>query len=696
MSKRIFSSILCAVLALIIAFSLPGCGAADPKVPVPDAPSAKLPDEAVFRVNCLDGEGYVRNIADAGVDGLAVLKAKDPEITVNSPDGGDAYAADTAGADVEPDEDAYLGEQTLYLIDPASDSVVSQIEFPRDLMFIGVRENGEIIAHDVIEDKLILLSRDGGTLREYELKSTEPIYVRESDAMYDRGQYAVTGIDLDTGETTEVYAAPWGCYIAAFDPYNGAIALSTPAGDANDEGVIRLVSLADGSCAVTGMSGVDGAAFAGGRLIAQHQESLYSDDDGEYLGNRQTVFRAAEDGAAESGYLIPGDTLLEFSALSDAVIGTSYTGDVSESGPTQMEHCFYDVGRGLMTGPVTELKDAYIVPQFIGSVGRYAVAANHFDETSPSKCELYIIDTERLAFTEPLEAVDSPAPGEPGEVHTLGDAYAAQRERADAIGEKYGVTILMGDEVYNAAPDGNYRRASFEELTNEWGTTTLDDRIDEVEHALDTIDRALSAYPDGFFEKFVSPFGEGGLRFLIVRDLYNDNGAFTPSGVSYNLGAWYTVEICLGNLYASTSIVHHELWHAIEERIIDEDHEAFSYDAWADFNPEGFIYNSDFDNYADQTDYYEYIMHAAPRSADDVYFVDLYSIVTEKEDRATLIEYVMDENFDPAYNGGCETPYDAVSRYPRLVAKLGYMARLTEEIFGSTAYWLPDSVAAGK
>lgn len=76
--------------------------------------------------------------------------------------------------------------------------------------------------------------------------------------------------------------------------------------------------------------------------------------------------------------------------------------------------------------------------------------------------------------------------------------------------------------------------------------------------------------------------------------------------------------------------------HATENHILSRDYSAFSPDAWAALNPEGFAYCED----PTQSDsMLEWTLYSS--SPDNVYFVDGYSCVNEREDRARIMEYFM-------------------------------------------------------
>ena len=133
--------------------------------------------------------------------------------------------------------------------------------------------------------------------------------------------------------------------------------------------------------------------------------------------------------------------------------------------------------------------------------------------------------------------------------------------------------------------------------------------------------------------------------------------------------------------------VHHELWHAVEQRITNEFDEAFSDLSWSEFNPANFLYCFDFDNYYENESMLEYVIpwDNDRTKSDTVYFDQIYSTVTPYEDRATLVEDLLNEYYDPDVYGFAD-PMERICAFPHLKEKLEYMAVQTERAFGSV-YW---------
>ncbi|MDD6881979.1 MAG: hypothetical protein PUE18_10465 [Firmicutes bacterium] len=78
------------------------------------------------------------------------------------------------------------------------------------------------------------------------------------------------------------------------------------------------------------------------------------------------------------------------------------------------------------------------------------------------------------------------------------------------------------------------------------------------------------------------------------------------------------------------------MWHATENYILSKDYTAFTIDKWSELNPKGFAYYQD----ATQTDpNQKWTLYNS--AIEDIYFVDSYACVDQKEDRARIMEFIM-------------------------------------------------------
>ena len=263
----------------------------------------------------------------------------------------------------------------------------------------------------------------------------------------------------------------------------------------------------------------------------------------------------------------------------------------------------------------------------------------------------------------------------PEEPHTAGESLAECRAEADRIEAEFGVRILLGDEVLDHPNASGYRYVSIEDPENGY---TPEYDVPFVEETLTTLQDTLALYPEGFFKVFKNRHGDGGVRFLLVRDLANDEGEFIAAGEQCTCGIWYNVSLDID--YMGDYTLHHELWHAVDSLLDSVDNGIDLYD-WEALNPPGFSYGLNFETYWDDGDAYsDYLLYG-----EDPWFVSSYSLVTGNEDRATIIETVFSpyEYIDSL--GDC-TGYEAIKACPHLKAKLDLMAEKVNALFGYV-YW---------
>lgn len=233
--------------------------------------------------------------------------------------------------------------------------------------------------------------------------------------------------------------------------------------------------------------------------------------------------------------------------------------------------------------------------------------------------------------------------------------YADARGTADFMQEHYGITILIGPECSDMTID------SFTIGDKPKGRTPLFNGAGLFNYSeeIKIIDDAFSFYPPGFFSHFTWADAPRGLRILLVNQI--------ETAWNQHLAGVTTVEdrycnIFLGVGAFNESNIHHELWHAMEEKILAEQPDAF--DSWHQLNPEGFAYGEE---YAEQ-DLWE---DAAPK---DDWFARGYSTVNEQEDRATVIEEVFRHN-----EGWWQ-------EHPFLQRKLYFMLEAAKPVFGDVYF----------
>ena len=230
-------------------------------------------------------------------------------------------------------------------------------------------------------------------------------------------------------------------------------------------------------------------------------------------------------------------------------------------------------------------------------------------------------------------------------------SYEAARRSADLMEKQYNITILIGPEC-QAATTGSFTlgdqpegRTPFLKLL---GTKNYP-------YELQLIDEAISIYPSGFFDHFFCDEAPYGLRVLIADQIVYEGKSM--AGVTTAEDGYYNIFLAVGMIRESN--VHHELWHAIERRILFDNPDAF--DLWDEFNPEDFEYSDDY-----------FAMDKWDLASEmNEYFTIGYSTISPEEDRATIIEALIQH--DQAW----------MNNRPGIKRKLDYMLEIVQTVFGN-------------
>ena len=263
-------------------------------------------------------------------------------------------------------------------------------------------------------------------------------------------------------------------------------------------------------------------------------------------------------------------------------------------------------------------------------------------------------ETRRLLFWDISKGTDgedltfTPVP-EPDEVQQQLEA------QAEILEQKYGVTILVGDEC-----DTIFDAFSATQ-TADW---------EQVTAALNTLDRALSVYPEGFLRQLRYD-NIRGIQLQLVCDLWADgNGRYGDGYVAFAQPLWDHYLIVLDIDDVTVETYYHEFSHVIDSYLywdsqMRED-ALYSEERWEAFNPgwfSGYSYDYSVEHYVE----------------DYSYFVDSYSTISPTEDRARVMEYAMAEY-------GSWTFEDSRG----LLNKLEYYAKCIRDAFDTTGW--PETV----
>ena len=204
------------------------------------------------------------------------------------------------------------------------------------------------------------------------------------------------------------------------------------------------------------------------------------------------------------------------------------------------------------------------------------------------------------------------------------DGLAQCSALADAIFQKYGIQIHIWNEAVTEAP---------------WGyTVTTEHRTPIIMRGLQQLDEIFSCYPESMFKDAAKTTSDGTIHVSLVRDIQgrpDSGGLDNGNGLQFwdDSGKAHIV-LALEESIAST--MYHELFHVLETRVLNR---CTVYDDWEKMNPEGFVYD------------YDYILNLTRTGVEYLEpetraFIDTYSMSFPKEDRARIIEYAMQPNFE--------------------------------------------------
>ena len=230
---------------------------------------------------------------------------------------------------------------------------------------------------------------------------------------------------------------------------------------------------------------------------------------------------------------------------------------------------------------------------------------------------------------------------------------AALEARAAELEQKYGVTILVGDQC----------DTQFDEFS-----ATLVSDWDRVITALDTLDQALSVYPNGFFRQLRFGYVQG-IQIHLISDLQAHGSGRTGGGYNAFTQEQYDHYLMVMDIDESmVQTYYHEFSHIID-----------TYLQWCADNKEGVLYDNEYWcslNPSWFTGYtYDYSQRLTLR--DMTSFIDSYATISPTEDRARVMEYAMIDN--------CEWTY---RNSPVLQKKLDYYSRCIRDAFDTTG-WKP-------
>lgn len=226
-------------------------------------------------------------------------------------------------------------------------------------------------------------------------------------------------------------------------------------------------------------------------------------------------------------------------------------------------------------------------------------------------------------------------------------------QKAAELSQRYGLEIRIGEQC-----DLEYTHYTGELLADAFF----------VREGLETLERALSAYPEGFLQQL--PYGAmQQIRIELVGDIQANAEAdgHPPSVGGFAQARFDHYLIVLAGCSFTKGTVYHELSHVIDKRLewdagLRSD-ALFSEETWLSLQPEGFRYAMSYIDMPSSILAFE----------NSGYFVREYSMTFPTEDRATLMALVMNDN-------------TVLSGQSAMAEKMRYYAACIRDCFDTTGW----------
>lgn len=229
------------------------------------------------------------------------------------------------------------------------------------------------------------------------------------------------------------------------------------------------------------------------------------------------------------------------------------------------------------------------------------------------------------------------------QVSTAPPTVESARRAAQQLSDKYKIRILCGDDVPLSYAD--------------YTVGILEDP-DKIDAALHELDSTLSIYPPEFFATVKEGYCDS-ITICLAKDLYAASDAFIESANAFTTVEDGTIWLVLNaesNLRRGTLI--HELTHVTDYRLLGMNQMEES--EWNLLNPPSFSY---YNAYLDEsgTDLRisgsrEYTAPAEEK-ADRIWFIDPYSKTFAMEDRARLMETLLQDPQDSSAKKSFSSPH---------------------------------------
>ena len=478
------------------------------------------------------------------------------------------------------------GVMGLCLVDLTTGQVAAREEFPVGGSFTPQVLKDSVYLCDNMGGKVTQLGENLQVLHQWQYPSDEGSwFVDENHTLYTfTGEQILMAADLSTGESaallpqaSQVFPAGAVGPSAALEYYD----------DTTGAVCYGLLDLHTGKLETAPFDGrFSGLSRAGDYWLCTLHNGGY------YFGMNDRPFRIrAEDGQL---LLLQDGRLLEM----------PYDGQYLR---------LYDTGGNLLSQCcLSETGSCYAETQlhWLEQAGGYFFRM--WDDSGSTRLMFWDVSKGAEGEDLYLEAVPEPS-----------QAQQVLREKADAMEQRYGLTILLGAECATEF--------------NSFTALQVDD-YETVSTALDTLDAALSQYPEGFFRQL--RYGNvQGIEIQLVGELTATDDQRLNGSYSAFVEEQWDKNLMVADVYTCyESSYYHEVSHIIDNFLFWDSCQrsgaVFSEEGWMALNPVGFDYAYD---YAAE---FESFLTAEQEN----FFIDTYSTVSPTEDRARVMEYAMMEH----------------------------------------------------
>ncbi|MBP5655439.1 MAG: hypothetical protein J6X33_07980 [Clostridiales bacterium] len=558
------------------------------------------------------------------------------------------------------------GYITIRIIDSAEDKQIAKYNTKSsNTVLIGATSDGRLIVNDYIEGTVTLYSEDLNEQNEIGNTGGNCIYDQENDRLVFIKGCALCTMSLD-GTVETLVKKMYTSTLRNYNSLNGLCVIedSDDLTDLGDQ--ISLLSITDNS------------------TVQVKEDDSYVDTG--FCGDDMFMFypyneegaidvRDGEDGKSLRSYKVPHDSIVFSSDHTDMGIIAS---------PANQTYSYFarhillsDLKTGKYCDTGIKLNDLFAMKCVFDDNSEHYFILDTVKQKA-TKTRLIEICPEAFDLDQQFEDTVIPAGETPKPGQEAGDQFYGQKMRCKNLSGKYGVNILMGNDIKDREISYSYNLISLEDSGKD-----IEEQQRLTAYAIDNIEVDLGFYSKEFFETFKDYRGKGGICIVLVDELRNENGNFVANGEFIPRGITSYIVIDINCMESIT--LHHELWHAVENNILIQDPDAFDQKKWDELNPPKFKYANNFEDYGNG-DVYKYTMDTFyDGTTPDAYFGRIYGTVNPKEDRATIVETFM--GYGGSYDSDrYSSALEALQQYPHIMAKIEYMADACERVFGFR-YW---------